>query len=160
MNYKIIFTLLISIISVTSSSCRDKHEYIKENDDRNCNVQLDGVEVFLGSRDCMKILPKKNMEGYWILDHEYSVFYLKYPSDKPLYDLGSTWIDLSPSAESFSERYIQANGRQVFKVRFIGRHSNVPGIYGPGDFKSGAFVDQFISVKGVLNRSKAGTARN
>lgn len=148
MSRALLFTAgLFAIIS--TAACKSPSNSSLKNIDGQCRVTISGKELFVGEQACMAELPQEELNGYWVVDHEYSTFYTDLASDKPAYDEEATWIDLSSAAASVAKPLIRPGIRQIFQIRFVGTRSNAPGIYGPSGFKSGAYVDRFISIKKI-----------
>jgi hypothetical protein len=115
----------------------------------HCRITLNGQSLFVGERECFAALPQTEIAGYWVVDHEYSVLYSSRPSIKLVYDQDATWLDLSIKAQGAVTANLVDGRRQIFEIKFMGVRSYAPGVYGNGTFKSGAYVDEVISLKEV-----------
>ncbi|WP_126174335.1 hypothetical protein [Altericroceibacterium xinjiangense] len=51
---------------------------IEEPQPPSCETVVDGKQVFLGSIECMRSLPKKEIHGFWVSGYESSAFFPTY----------------------------------------------------------------------------------
>jgi hypothetical protein len=132
-----------------TTACHTPSKSTSKSLENECTSNVNGEKLFIGDEKCIAKLPRKTITGYWVVDHEYSVFYKRFPEKTINYDEEATWIDLSDSAFLIAKPLVERGRREIFEIRFVGTRSEAPGIYGPGTFKSGAFVDKFISIRKV-----------
>ncbi len=114
---------------------------------KNCTSLINGISNFIGDVKCLSSLPKKTINGYWVVDHEYSVFYFDRETIKNGYDDKAYWLELSPNFMKKNLKYIRVNKRTIYEVKFVGSESSKVGVYGNGTFKKGMLMDKIIYIK-------------
>lgn len=114
-----------------------------------CSETIGGVQYFVGSPRCFESLPQATMSGFWVVGHEYSVFYSALPSEIWELDPSATWLSFSEEAARVAERYLGDGEFHVVEVEFVGAASNREGHYGPGEFRSGVHVSKFTHIAEV-----------
>src|SRR4029450_4393243 len=112
-----------------------------------CMFTANRSKFFIGDTECLAALPHTVIAGYWVTDHEYSVYYPDKNGIEVTYDEQAVWLNLSSGAESATKQMVRNGRRQIFEIKFVGSISKIPGVYGNGRFKSGALVDRFLSIR-------------
>lgn len=113
-----------------------------------CIFTLGKEQLFVGDRKCLRRLRPQVVSGYWVVDHEYSVFYKRLPSPIPAFDSAATWLEFESKLGS-SELGTHGPGRRIYRIRFLGMMSKQKGIYGNGTFRSGALVMHLIETRPI-----------
>jgi hypothetical protein len=140
--------LIYVTVTFAVTACGSKVSESATLSPESCTITKDGQTLFLGTKGCLSNLPTSNISGYWVVDFEYSVFYPDKMSIKPGYDNEATWLEFSDEANSVVTTHLQ-DSRQIFEIRFIGARPLMPGAYGRGTFRRGAFVSRVIELKEV-----------
>lgn len=116
--------------------------------ERSCFVIVGKERLFRGDPECMQALPRRQINGFWVVGHEYSVLHLDRASIPDGNDPNGIWLSLSSKARKDVEELLDGE-RHVFEIRFLGSLSDAPGGYGNGLYKRGAWVDAIVSVKEI-----------
>lgn len=118
-------------------------------DQSQCYEIVGSTKLFMGSQECLMRLPQEEVHGYWVSDHEYSVFYSRRELILPSHDKSAIWLEFSNEVRTEIDRFLVKGTRQIFEIRFIGSVSRVPGLYGSGDFVGGAIVKRVLDIKEI-----------
>ena len=110
-----------------------------------CVKTVNGQDLFVGNETCLASLPTSFMVGYWIIDHECSVFYPNHKS-AIVYDTNTYWAEISPAVEARLWKLYKGQ-RVVYRIAFEGAISDRPGIYGNGEFSKGVYIKSISSIR-------------
>lgn len=125
----------------------------------SCYVELGAERRFLGEPRCLAALDSQELDGFWIVGFEYSVFF------ESLDDLRAGAIprgyslqlssDIAPNRQEFYEGY----GPTIYRVRFEGSITEEPGFYAGGydDLRGGALVQEFYEIEEIALDDGAAT---
>jgi hypothetical protein len=116
-----------------------------------CTETIGGVQYFAGLPQCFESLPQRPISGFWVVGHEYSVFYPTLPSEIWELDPAATWLNYSKEGAQAAERYLGDGEFHVLEVEFVGATSDRDGHYGPGEFKSGVYISRLNRIAEVPN---------
>lgn len=105
--------------------------------------------MFVGTTKCLRLLPRMEVAGYWVVDHEYSVFYRSIAEIQPGFDIGAMWLEIDEAAYGVVKDRVKRGSRQIFEVKFVGTMSAAPGYYGNGVFKRGALMERVEEIREV-----------
>lgn len=131
------------IILLIQSSCSS--EYTNTSTE-NCYRVSNGENIFMGDDECFHSIPRREMQGYLVVDHEYSVYYEDRNKIEPGVDLNATWAVLGDDIDPSYRIYLNGEGRKVYRISFIGAEGPSNGMYGDGSFKSGIFIYRINSI--------------
>jgi hypothetical protein len=143
-------TLIGLSLAAVASACESTSTALIKDTTQKCTFQKNGKMFFIGDRECLSTLPQQVIDGYLVIDHEYSVFYKNLRDIKPVYDQNAAWAELSQTAYNDRRKITYIDRRKVFRIRFLGSISMMAGIYGPGEFHGGVLIDRVISMHEVL----------
>ena len=129
---------------VTACDSRDRALLAPE-----CTETIGGVQYFTGSPQCFESLPQRPISGFWVVGHEYSVFYSGLPAEIWELDPGAPWVSYSEAGVQAAERYLADGEFHILKVEFIGAASDHDGHYGPGEFRSGVHISRLTHLEEV-----------
>ena len=115
-----------------------------------CTETIGGAQYFVGSPQCFGSLPQRTISGFWVVGHEYSVFYSALPSEIWELDPSATWLSYSEEAAQVAKRYLVDGEFHVLEVEFVGAASDREGHYGPGEFKSGVHISRLTRIAEVV----------
>jgi hypothetical protein len=112
-----------------------------------CEVRIGDATYFRGEASCFDKLPMHEIAGFFVLAHEYSVFYEDRESIPLGIDPHAAWLTLSRDADASLPPF---DGElHTYEVRFIGTISHKLGVYGPGPFPAGVYVKRLVSFKEI-----------
>lgn len=134
---------------VVASACQSKSTRLSRGTNTNCTFEKRGKVLVIGDRECLAALPRRVIHGYLVIDHEYSVLYKSRKDVKDYYDESATWVELSEVSLKTHQGMLGGSGRKIFEVRFVGTMSVAPGVYGPGNFHSGALIERILTIHEV-----------
>jgi hypothetical protein len=134
-----------------SGVCMDaKWSAVVEPAPEQCEVVSRGRRLFIGTVDCMRERPKKDIRGYWVSDHEGSAYFRTLAEAKAAGDLDrATSLLIDPAETPGLLVYSSPPRRRVFKIHFIGTQADAPGVYGTGTNAGAVLVQKLIELNEV-----------
>jgi hypothetical protein len=140
-------TTLPIALMLALAACGSARDQIEVRAEKRCITIRDDQELFLGTRECLRTLPKSEIFGFLAVGHEYSVFYSTLASVKFEFRADATWVEMSDDVQNVVNGFFDGE-QKVFEVRFIGA-VGPRGVYGRGIYQNGALIDRLISIKEV-----------
>ena len=135
-------------VALLIGGCGSDLQHALTSSGQPCEVLVDGVKYFVGDEACFRALPMTTMSGYWVHDHEYSVFYKGLQAVPPGYDDNASWLDLSKEARAKAPPLLDSQS-DLFEVTFVGVDPDRVGMFGNGTRKRGVFADRILKLKQV-----------
>ena len=140
------YTLLLGVLFFVGCT-----ENVKEGQDEDCTVEYAGKKVFSGTPECVAQFKTEQMNGYWLVDFETSLFFLN-QEDLERGSIESAYsLDFLDTPSGEVSALLDSPREKVFRVSFEGSKSERPGIYGTvPDLRGGVVVKGNFFIEGEI----------
>lgn len=136
---------LVPILSLCLSGCSSGD---RSNFEEKCFIFSENKKSFIGRNDCLSHFPIEKIEGYWVVDFETSIFFAKEQDFNGVLTKNAYSLSFPEEKSKLVSDIRSSREARAFYVRFYGRKSELPGLYGKiPELKGGILVVKSFNIE-------------